>query len=60
MMFHSAVNTLGAGYFFAMFSGRDLVRLWWLFSAAWFLTAIFVAVQFRWTTASKVVEPQPV
>lgn len=59
MMFHSAVNTVGAGYFFQMFSGADLVRLWWLFSAAWCLTAIFAAAQMHWTSVDKVIEPHP-
>ena len=59
MIFHSAVNTVGAGYFFQMFSGADLVRLWWLFSAAWCLTAILAAAQMHRTTVDRVVEPHP-
>ena len=59
MIFHSAVNTVGAGYFFPMFSGADLVRLWWLFAAAWCLTAIFAAAQMRRARVHRVVEPQP-
>lgn len=59
MMFHIAVNTFGAGYFFQMFSGANLVRLWWLFAAAWCLTAIFAAAQMRRTKVDRVVEPRP-
>lgn len=59
MIFHSAVNTVGAGYVFQMFSGADLVRLWWLFSAAWCLTATFAAAQMYRTTVDRVVEPHP-
>lgn len=44
MLFHSTVNTVGAGYFFRMFTGADLVRLWWIFAALWFLAALGVVL----------------
>lgn len=59
MIFHSAVNTIGGGYFFQMFSGANLLRLWWLFAAAWCLAGIFAVVRMHWFPAEKVMEPQP-
>jgi len=44
MLFHSTVNTVGAGYIFRMFTGADLVRMWWIFAALWCLAAVGVAL----------------
>lgn len=45
MLFHGVVNAVGGGYFFQMFSGRDLVRLWWLYAGLWFLAGAGLAVR---------------
>jgi membrane protease YdiL (CAAX protease family) len=37
MLFHSSVNT--SAVLFGWFSGDDLLRLWWLFSALWVIAA---------------------
>jgi uncharacterized protein len=42
MMFHAMVNTIGAGYFFKMFTGPDFDRLWWIYSVLWALSALIV------------------
>jgi membrane protease YdiL (CAAX protease family) len=47
MLFHAAVNTVGAGYLFRLFSGVDLVRLWWIYASLWALLAIGVTLAGR-------------
>jgi membrane protease YdiL (CAAX protease family) len=42
MIFHAAVNTIGAGYFFRMFTGTDLNRIWWIYTIVWVFTATIV------------------
>jgi hypothetical protein len=42
MIFHAAVNTIGAGFFFPMFNGADLNRLWWIYAALWGMFAILI------------------
>ena len=42
MIFHATVNTIGAGYFFQMFSGSDLNRMWWIYAILWALASIIV------------------
>src|SRR5262245_41051538 len=42
MIFHATVNTVGAGYFFQMFSGPDLNRMWWIYAILWTLATIIV------------------
>jgi hypothetical protein len=44
MMFHAAVNTIGAGYIFPMFSGTYLNSLWWVNAILWGLAAILVLI----------------
>jgi uncharacterized protein len=43
-VFHAAVNSVGAGYVFPMFSGADLMRLWWIYVVLWTLLAIGLAL----------------
>ena len=38
-LFHATVNTVGAAYVFTMFSGADLLRLWWIYAAVWLIAA---------------------
>jgi hypothetical protein len=42
MIFHSAVNTVGAGFVFPMFKGTDVVRLWYVYAGLWVLLAAFL------------------
>lgn len=35
MVFHSAVNTIGAGFFFPMFQGNDKIQLWYIYAVLW-------------------------
>ncbi len=42
MLFHSAVNTVGAGLIFPLFNGESLVVLWYLYAGAWLLAALVV------------------
>lgn len=42
MIFHSTVNTFGAGYFFQMFTGPDLNRLWWIYTILWATASLVV------------------
>ena len=44
MMFHSAVNTVGAGFLYPMFTGADVLRLWYIQAVLWVaLAAVLVA-----------------
>jgi len=47
MLLHATVNTVGPGAVFPVFSGSDLVQLWWLYTLAW-LAAVAMIV---WRTA---------
>lgn len=38
-LLHATVNTVGAAYVFTMFTGADLVRLWWIYAVVWSLAA---------------------
>ena len=42
MMFHATVNSIGAGFLFPMFSGVDLMRLWWIQSILWLLVSLVI------------------
>lgn len=44
MLFHAAVNTIGAGFVFRLFSGADQVKLWWVYAGIWALIALGVAL----------------
>ena len=39
MLFHAAVNTIGAGYIFLLFSGADVIKFWYVYSTLWAVTA---------------------
>jgi len=39
MIFHSSVNAVGAGFFFPMFKGGDVIRLWYIYAMLWVLLA---------------------
>lgn len=43
-LMHSAVNT--SAFFFQMFSGGELIRLWWLFAVLWGLAAVAVVLTY--------------
>jgi uncharacterized protein len=43
-IFHATVNSVGAGYIFPMFNGRDLTRLWWVYVALWTIVALGLAL----------------
>lgn len=40
MIFHSTVNTVGAGFLFPMFTGADIIRLWYIYTALWAAFAV--------------------
>lgn len=44
MMFHSAVNTVGAGFLFPMFTGADTLRLWYIYALLWVALAAVLIV----------------
>jgi uncharacterized protein len=41
-LFHGSINAIGGQFFFSMFSGEDLTKLWWLTAAAYCAAAIVV------------------
>ena len=44
ILFHTSVNAIGGTFFFSMFSGADLTRLWWLQAAVYCAAAIVVVI----------------
>src|ERR671921_2492072 len=44
MLFHTMNNVISGGFFHAMFSGADWVRMGWLLVALWFAVAVIVVV----------------
>lgn len=42
MLFHSAVNTVGAGLIFPLFAGNNLIALWYVYAALWIATTVIV------------------
>jgi CAAX protease family protein len=42
MLFHAAVNTVGAGLLFPLFSGSLLVLLWWIYGVIWLAVGLCV------------------
>lgn len=40
MLFHSIVNTVGAGLIFPLFNGAPFVVLWWVYAALWLTAGI--------------------
>lgn len=44
ILYHTAQNTIGGFYIFRMFSGQDLVRLWWLWAAVYVVVAVIVVL----------------
>jgi membrane protease YdiL (CAAX protease family) len=52
MLMHATVNTVASGFLFHFVSGADLLRLWWLYTAAWVVTAAIIAVRMRVPTVS--------
>jgi membrane protease YdiL (CAAX protease family) len=40
MLFHAALNTVGAGLIFPLFSGATLVTLWWIYSFVWLFSGL--------------------
>jgi len=47
MLFHTTVNTVGAGFIFQMFQPEQVVILWWVYSAVWLTLALSVLRIFR-------------
>jgi membrane protease YdiL (CAAX protease family) len=47
MLFHAAVNTIGAGCIFPLFSGTDLITFWYVYAALWAVTAAIPFVMRR-------------
>jgi len=44
ILFHTAQNTIGGFYLFRVFSGPDLVRLWWLWATLYAVAAAAVVL----------------
>ena len=44
MLFHSTINTVGAGLLFPLFTGTALIILWWVYSVIWFGLGLLVLV----------------
>lgn len=42
MLFHASVNTIGAGTIFPLFTGEDVTRLWYVYTALWTAVAVLV------------------
>lgn len=42
MLFHATVNTVGAGLIFPLFTGTNVVVLWYVYAAIWTAAAVFV------------------
>jgi membrane protease YdiL (CAAX protease family) len=42
MIFHASVNAIGAGYFYRMFAGSDLDRMWWICTFFWTIATLIV------------------
>lgn len=47
MFMHATVNTVASGFAFQFVTGADLTRLWWIYTAAWAVTAAIVAVRMQ-------------
>ena len=43
ILYHTAQNTIGGWYLFRMFTGPELIRLWWLWAAA-HVVVVFILV----------------
>jgi uncharacterized protein len=44
ILFHGSINVVGASFYYQMFSGADLTRLWWLQAGMYCAAAIVVVV----------------
>ena len=44
MLFHTTVNTVGAGLVFPMFQGAGLVSLWWIYAGIWAILAASIVL----------------
>jgi len=53
MLMHATVNTVASGFAFRFVTGADLSRLWWIYAAAWLVTAAIVAVWMHRREADK-------
>ena len=45
MLMHATVNTVASGFAFQFVTGADLLRLWWIYTVVWLVTAAIVAVR---------------
>jgi membrane protease YdiL (CAAX protease family) len=54
MLLHAAQHALLPGFFFRMFQGDDLTRMWWISAAAWALAAGIVLLATRGSLAAPV------
>jgi membrane protease YdiL (CAAX protease family) len=55
MIFHSTVNSIGAGFVFPMFRGADFVRLWYVYAVIWALLAAFLIATGKLKAQSRMV-----
>jgi uncharacterized protein len=42
MLLHATVNAIDAGYIFQLFSGVNLLQLWWIYTLIWVAGAAFI------------------
>jgi hypothetical protein len=40
MLFHTTINTIGAGLIFPLFTGATLTILWWIYGFVWLCTGL--------------------
>jgi membrane protease YdiL (CAAX protease family) len=54
MLFHSTVNTVGAGLIFPLFNGTALIVLWWVYAGLWLAAGIVLIRFFEERTVTSV------
>ena len=57
MLFHTAVNTFGAGLIFPMIAGGDIVPFWYIYATSWLVIAIGLVLSGK--MQSKHAQPAP-
>ncbi|MEY2527452.1 MAG: protease family protein [Verrucomicrobiota bacterium] len=55
MLFHTTVNTVGAGLIFPLFSGATLILLWWIYGTVWLCAGLGALL----ISANRTVEAMP-
>ena len=56
-LFHTSVNVTASYLFSTLFTGTDLIRLWWLWAGFWWAIALVVLVRTESNLAKTVSEP---